>query len=360
NTNTHVALDIIIQNKYIKDDNGLLDLFNKTGYDRSLQGIKQMIYELTRCGLITRNNFNDLRPTENALTIPKISDKKNQPDESAIEQCLKLIDYLENNELFIKNTIIAFSKNLKNNREILDYLLALDVNFKSDDHSHIPAMKNFLVYLGILNETGDFTNLGSKILNNLLVSYWQIAPGENARLWPGMKSGEYVAVGWKNTPNLSNVKSKEELFQILKNYNFGDSLQETQTSKLWQFLKEIKVGDKLVINKGKSKIIGIGEVIGDYYFEQAASEYKHRKKVRFTWTGEVDVPFQGKFGTTLVELSKEEYDKLTSYTFDKNLGVTGVVQLLQSKKQIILYGPPGTGKTYKAREYAIEFISKNT
>jgi len=228
NTNTHVALDIIIQNKYIKDDNALLDLFNKTGYDRSLQGIKQMIYELTRCGLITRDNFNDLRPTENALTIPKISDKKNHPDESTIEKCLKLINYLENNELFIKNTIIAFSKNLESNREILDYLLNLDVGFKSDDHSHIPAMKNFLVYLGILNETGDFTNLGSKILNYLPdeINYRLPKVWLEKTYLKNKEKGEYDIGKALLSPQKSNpsLKSKDgkKIYQSMTMTDIGD------------------------------------------------------------------------------------------------------------------------------------------
>lgn len=542
NTNTHVALDIIIQNKYIKDDNELLDLFNKMGNDRSLQGIKQMIYELSRCGLITRNNYNDIRPTEIALTIPKILDKKNYLNQSTIEQCLKLINYLEDNELFIKNTILAFSINLKNNGEILDYLIRLNVGFKSDDQSHIPAMKNFLAYLGILDKNGDFTNLGSNILNYLsgeinyrspkvwlektylknkdkgeydigkalyspqksndgkhvyksmtmtnigdvvlhlaqdnntiigiskisseveeyssnipglertegdnqrpwyllrlsdyielkksipiygengvlsknnkneldlilkenknlfydknhnLVqgsyfsqipnkllrlindiynkengenlpyidlienSYWQIAPGENARFWPEMEKEGYIAVGWGNTPDLSDVKSKDELFQILRNHNYGDTLQNTQTNKLWQFLKEIKIGDKLVINKGKSKIVGIGEVIGDYYFKSDAIEYRHRKKVKYIWSGEVDIPSQGKFGTTLVEISKDEFEKITSFISSGSRVESSFNSLLECKKQIILYGPPGTGKTFKTKQYATEFLSRH-
>ena len=33
------------------------------------------------------------------------------------------------------------------------------------------------------------------------------------------------------------------------------------------------------------------------------------------------------------------------------------LELLESKKQIILYGPPGTGKTYKTKQYATEFLA---
>lgn len=33
-----------------------------------------------------------------------------------------------------------------------------------------------------------------------------------------------------------------------------------------------------------------------------------------------------------------------------------ILELLETKKQVILYGPPGTGKTYFAKQYAVNFI----
>ena len=49
-----------------------------------------------------------------------------------------------------------------------------------------------------------------------------------------------------------------------------------------------------------------------------------------------------------------------SYLYDTpepTLLSNNFLELLESKKQIILYGPPGTGKTYKTKQYATEFLA---
>jgi len=204
--------------------------------------------------------------------------------------------------------------------------------------------------------------------------YWQISPGDGARLWPRMKEEGTIAVGWSGTPDFSGVDSKDKLFEMLKLADQGKTLQDTQTQKLWGFLNDVKIGDKIIANKGKSKIVGVGEITSDYYYDSVKPEYKHTKKVRWYWTGEMDIPMQGKFGTTIIELSSDEFDSLTDGLVDenhvladspewklepielenqlKNLyfdDITGLCKnicgLLNAGKNIILIGPPGTGKT---------------
>lgn len=402
NTNTHVALDLIIQKKYVNNDNELLELFNKKGYDRSLQGIRQMIYELNRCGLISRNNLSDLRPTEYALKIPEISDKKNLPDATSINQCLELINYLENKELFIKSAIIAFSKNYKNNKDISEYLINLNSDFKSDDQSHVPAMKNFLIYLGILNYEGKFTNLGSKILNYLSKEKYSEIPRV-----------------WLEKTYLKNKQTGD--------YDLGKALWSPQKDRrgadIYKSMTMTNIGDLVLhlVSEDPAAIVGISKIASevDTTFSGIAgteweesdsqrpcyllrlSEFFAFKKYVYIYTenglfskdnqnklGQISLESknlffdknyrlnQGAYFTLvplrLVKLINEVYkrengenlpyfdnlnlDLEEEYVGENKMEKNQFNKLLESKKQIILYGPPGTGKTFKTKEFVVEFL----
>lgn len=358
---TYLALQIVIEEKEVSFQK-FVEIFNsKTpGKGSAEYRLNQIIGDLKSSGLVTKDKNNVIRPTEIALDIPLIIQKSQNPDEDTYNKMMVLIEYLEKNGLLIKLSILAYGKGVPSGKDFMDFI---NSRFKlgSIDTSYSSAMRNFMKYIGILNEDRVFTKLGEKVYahltNNLehTPRYWQIAAGENAKLWPQMKEKKFIAVGWSNSPELSNVKSKEELFQILKDYNIGDNFQNTRTSKLWQFLNEIKIGDLIVVNKGRSKIIGLGEVTGNYYYESAAIEYRHRKKAQFNWTGEADIPSKGNFGTTLVEISNEEYGDITDYVFGKKLKSNEVIQLLESKKQIILYGTLARAKHTKRENMQLSF-----
>ena len=49
----------------------------------------------------------------------------------------------------------------------------------------------------------------------------------------------------------------------------------------WQFSHEIRIGDLLIVKKGRSLLLGWGKVTGDYRYESERREYRHVRDVEW-------------------------------------------------------------------------------
>lgn len=149
------------------------------------------------------------------------------------------------------------------------------------------------------------------------ISYWQIAPGEKARLWDDLYSNSIAAVGWDEIDADLAGKSKDELIDLIKKYypNYTDGELTAQVAMLWHFLN-IKPGDKFITNKGRKYLLAAGEVLSGYIFNPARNEYKHTVKVKYYKVNHEGVPIpenmQGKFGRTIIKLEKNDFEVLES------------------------------------------------
>lgn len=114
------------------------------------------------------------------------------------------------------------------------------------------------------------------------VNYWIYAPGDDARMWKEFYKEGIMGLGWDSLGELKQYQTREEIEkEIAKQRN--DSKKPTNDSKtVWDFYKNINLGDVVYVKAGLKKIIGCGIVTGEYYFDSKASEYKHRRKVNWT------------------------------------------------------------------------------
>ena len=208
--------------------------------------------------------------------------------------------------------------------------------------------------------------------------YWQIAPGEGARLWEELKKHSIAAVGWNNLKgSLEGLTEIEILNALKKAYpDYTETQWKTQKSMLWNFLS-LKPGDRFVTNMGRSKLLALGEVKSKYIYRPEREEYHHTVDVDYYRVSEDGAPIpddlKGKFGRTIIPLTKEEFERMASlfddapappivepYSIDdalKDLFLDKsefqyILGLLRKKKNIILQGPPGVGKTFMARRLA--------
>ena len=117
-------------------------------------------------------------------------------------------------------------------------------------------------------------------LNSLIRSYFKFAPGRNAIEWEKFKSESIIAVDYDNLPvgDVSQINSLPELNVLCgfedSNSSFGG------TWHLWLF-KSAQKGDVVFASRGTSVCVGIGVIEGDYYFDDTADEYKHRRQVKW-------------------------------------------------------------------------------
>ncbi|MEA3479883.1 MAG: hypothetical protein U9R60_17010, partial [Bacteroidota bacterium] len=145
-------------------------------------------------------------------------------------------------------------------------------------------IRKYLTWFAVFHEIEDKTNINSFheldwFLWNIVSDkqkFWQIAPGEKARLWDDLLDDSIAAVGYSQLNIDLSKKSKGELLDLYKKHYPDDAEKqiETKFGMLWNFIT-LKPGDKFVTNKGKKLLLGIGKVKGRYKFRPEREEYKH-------------------------------------------------------------------------------------
>lgn len=145
---------------------------------------------------------------------------------------------------------------------------------------------------------------------NFDIRYWKIAPGENAWQWEECRDQGFIAIGWDELGDISTLDRKE--FDMHR-----DQLIDQHPEQKWNksgvnqvyTFAQIKPGDYIVANKGKTEVLGIGTVTGGYYFEPNASRYKHRLPIRWYDLTPKRVN-QINWQRTLIALTLEQFEEL--------------------------------------------------
>lgn len=184
----------------------------------------------------------------------------------------------------------------------------------------------------------------TKKLNYTEKTYWQIAPGERARLWDSCLSQNIIRIGYNDIGDLSNVKSEAELREIY--IKAMGKINNIDFSMLRNFVFNVKAGDHIIANKGKKGIVGIGIVDNDdsIYFDSSFPEYRHYKKVN--WIEKyhpIDIPQFNKFGRTINKLDKKDVDHLLGFYLDNNWWLNANPKIWDPRKF-----PVGTKQIYTA------------
>lgn len=225
---------------------------------------------------------------------------------------------------------------------------------------------------------------------NESVCYWKVAPGASGWQWDECREKGFIAIGWDELGDVSGLTREEfdaRLEASLERHP-GD-FTRAGANQLWPFAN-IKVGDRIVANRGLNQVLGIGTVVGPYAFV-ATRRHGHRLPVR--WDDETPRQYDGGRGwqRTLLKLTAEQFEAIVNAPpsggvaetpaiveeepfmlpesnseypisslaadtgFDEG-ELAGWVRAIHRKGQAILYGPPGTGKTFVAEGLARHLV----
>ena len=253
-------------------------------------------------------------------------------------------------------------------REIID---EKEVGF---DYNFLPEYHNVEEYADTLADVKDDS-----------VRYWLYSPGEGSAMWDYFHSHSEMGIGWAEIGDLRVFGSKEEIKQKMKDTYDPTLSYMNAAHATWQFANEMKVGDIIFVKKGRNQIIGRGVVTGDYYFRQSAPEYPHRRSVKWTHKGEWPHPSGQDAMKTLTDVTpytdyveklcglfvseteadvEEQIVTFPEYTetdflsdvYIESEEYATLVELIRTKKNVILQGTPGVGKTFAAKRLAYSMM----
>jgi len=216
------------------------------------------------------------------------------------------------------------------------------------------------------------------------IRYWLYTPGEGSSLWEEFYEKGIMAIGWGYIGDLRSFDSKDAMKQKMKELHDPSLSYMNSAHATWQFANEIKVGDIVFAKKGRGQIIGRGVVASDYEYDESAEEYKNIRRVEWTHKGEW--PHPGQAGVkTLTDITPytdyveqlcalfigdddtEEEERVVEYppysaedfltdVYMQDEEYDTLVNLIRTKKNIILQGAPGVGKTYAAKRLAYSMM----
>ncbi|MBQ99282.1 MAG: hypothetical protein CMO60_00290 [Verrucomicrobiales bacterium] len=216
---------------------------------------------------------------------------------------------------------------------------------------------------------------------------WIFSPGPQGSQFDAFFQASIMGIGWSGLGSIADLESKDDVLRRLLNTGLYESRPTNDALCMYQFVKAVKPGDYIFAKKGRRKIIGFGQVTGEYRFEEGQA-YPHIRSVDWRWRGQKD--FENMSIKTLTEVTKykdfvhrlmnliddelvdaavlgaESASDTIQYDIDQALddvfmdraSLQNLEGLLRTRKNLVLQGAPGTGKTYLAKRLAYLIAGK--
>ncbi|WP_396141642.1 AAA family ATPase [Flavobacterium sp.] len=153
--------------------------------------------------------------------------------------------------------------------------------------------------------------------------YWLYAPGENGNKWEEFYEKGIFAIGWDDLGDLTQYRSRKEIKDALLSYYGGEGDKKNDVSANDDFINRINLGDIIIVKRGRSQLLGYGQVTSDYYFEENDGEFKNRRKVDWklkgNWNVVFNLPIKTLTDITIYSTKDPNYSKY----YEKLLAIMG-------------------------------------
>lgn len=119
------------------------------------------------------------------------------------------------------------------------------------------------------------------------MALWIVRAGRHGERESYAQDNNVVIIGWDGVPDISNIKTREELFKIIQNSypNEKEKTIKNWESQLWAFSNRIQLNDLVALPLKSRSVILIGKVKGNYKFKpDNPTNAKHLRQVE--WIGE--------------------------------------------------------------------------
>ncbi len=212
--------------------------------------------------------------------------------------------------------------------------------------------------------------------------YWCLGAGEGARFWSAFYDEGLVAIGGYSLGDLRNYATKADIAATIQHARGGDTQPINDAHAFFQFCHEIKTGDFVLVKRGRSELLGFGQVTTDYQFRPERREYEHVRQVQWSAKGSWQIPADRHVATkALTDVTRHDalldfilplvqraphtrgtaapvftLDDALKDLFLERKEVARMLELWARKKNLVLEGAPGVGKTFIARRLAYAMI----
>ena len=216
--------------------------------------------------------------------------------------------------------------------------------------------------------------------------YWIYSPGYGSDMWDVFHAEGIMGIAREYIGDLNAYESRSEMQKALREKGEKGRSYTHASLETWQFAHDMKPGDVVFAKRGQRELIGRGVVESEYIYDAARTDqYKNIRKVNWTHKGlwehpgfaitkvltditpytdyveklnalfeeddvqqEIDEPVMTYPPYTATDFLSEVY--MPSEEYDT------LVNLVRTKKNIILQGAPGVGKTYAAKRLAYSMM----
>ena len=116
---------------------------------------------------------------------------------------------------------------------------------------------------------------------NEKITVWGI---HNASNEASLLQNKIIAIGWHKMGDLSQIKADRDSYYKVYNKIYPSKSKQSiagSAGQLFRFVNEAKIGDYVVYPTKFNRMINIGQIESEYFFDNDESEYPQKRKVRW-------------------------------------------------------------------------------